>query len=219
MNKSINKDTKIYGSFSERAGNKGCIYFNQAFESNSINAIYKSFSIKDISKAYEAAKVLGFSGFAVSMPFKKEIYNMVDVLHESAKLSKAVNTVVFREDGKSVGCNTDYYAAIEILKNLDSKWKNKNIYILGNGGLASAVKAAANYLGLKIKQKTRKNWHQIKNIKDSLVVNCTPVENIELNPSNLFLNFIIGTPYGDSFHKIQAQHQFLIYTGKIKVSQ
>ena len=38
----INKDTKIYCSFSSNPGNNGCIYFNTKFQQNNINAIYKS---------------------------------------------------------------------------------------------------------------------------------------------------------------------------------
>ena len=37
----INKDTKIYGSFSSNPGNNGCVFFNRKFQENNINAIYK----------------------------------------------------------------------------------------------------------------------------------------------------------------------------------
>jgi len=35
----INKDTKLYGSFSESPGNNGCVFFNTAFERYIINVI------------------------------------------------------------------------------------------------------------------------------------------------------------------------------------
>ena len=41
----INSETKLYGSFSLKAGNLGCKLFNEAFQKHNINAIYKSFSI------------------------------------------------------------------------------------------------------------------------------------------------------------------------------
>ena len=65
----INKDTKIYGSFSSSPGNNGCEFFNKEFEDRNINAIYKSFYSDDIKKSIEAVKTLSISGFAVSMPF------------------------------------------------------------------------------------------------------------------------------------------------------
>ena len=71
--RSINKDTKLYGSFSIKAGNNGCKTFNACFDHYEMNAIYKSFSVTDIKDAVLSAKTLGFSGFAVSMPFKIEI--------------------------------------------------------------------------------------------------------------------------------------------------
>ena len=39
----IDKDTKIYGSFSNNPGNNGCKFFNAQFKKEGINAIYKSF--------------------------------------------------------------------------------------------------------------------------------------------------------------------------------
>ena len=39
----INKETKIYCSFSSNPGNNGCIFFNSEFKELNMNAIYKSF--------------------------------------------------------------------------------------------------------------------------------------------------------------------------------
>ena len=48
----INKDTKIYGSFSSNPGNNGCTFFNNKFQENNINAIYKSFYSDNIKKGF-----------------------------------------------------------------------------------------------------------------------------------------------------------------------
>ena len=69
----INKDTLLFGSFSKKAGNNGCIIFNKCFLFYNINAIYKSFSIDKLDEAIISALCLKFSGFAVSMPYKSEI--------------------------------------------------------------------------------------------------------------------------------------------------
>tara|TARA_B100000161_G_C33238395_1_gene275920 strand:- start:108 stop:335 length:228 start_codon:yes stop_codon:yes gene_type:complete len=71
----IDKNTKLYGSFSIKAGSVGCRIFNTSFKYNNINAIYKSFSIED---AVKSAKCLSFSGFAVIMPFKSHIIKFLD---------------------------------------------------------------------------------------------------------------------------------------------
>ena len=41
----INKDTEIYCSFAEKAGNNGCQMMNTAFYYYGLNKIYKSFSV------------------------------------------------------------------------------------------------------------------------------------------------------------------------------
>ena len=85
--KSINKDTKIYCSFSSNPGNNGCKYFNNLFERKNINAIYKSFYSDNIQKSIEAVKTLNISGFAVSMPFKTQVLKYVDKLTNLVRLS------------------------------------------------------------------------------------------------------------------------------------
>ena len=39
----INKDTKLFGSFSDNPGSRGSEFFNKQFAFHGINAIYKSF--------------------------------------------------------------------------------------------------------------------------------------------------------------------------------
>lgn len=208
---SINKDTKIYCSFSKNAGNKGCEFFNPAFYKYNINAIYKSFSVDDIDYALSCAKFLKFNGCAIAMPFKKRAFDLVNQKDISAIKSESVNTILFDyNQNKSIGYNTDYYATEKLLENYT---EYKTIYILGNGGLSSAVKSKSKEMGFNIVNITRNNWYQINELKNSLIFNCTPVTNILLDKSNIFVDCIIGTSTGDLFHKHQSRKQFEIYTG------
>ena len=50
-----------------------------------------------------------FKGFNVTIPYKKEAYARCDVLDDAANETGSVNTVVFGDDGKTYGYNTDYY--------------------------------------------------------------------------------------------------------------
>lgn len=206
----INKDTKIYCSFSQNAGNKGCEFFNKAFSDHGINAIYKSFSVKNIFKATESAITLGFSGFAVSMPFKKTIIEILDFIDVSVSQINAVNTVIIRENGRLKGYNTDYYGVLKILTPLQTKYKK--IHILGNGGLSAAVQAASIDLGFQIEIITRKDWDKINQLKNSLIYNCTPLK-LDLDSSNRYIDCLIGTIDGDLLHKYQSHKQFELYTG------
>ena len=90
----INKDTKIYCSFSSNPGNNGCKFFNNKFQSHNINAIYKSFYSNNIKNSINAVKSLDIKGFAISMPFKVEVLNYVDEVSKEVKYIGAANTVI-----------------------------------------------------------------------------------------------------------------------------
>lgn len=207
----INRDTKLYGSFSKQAGNKGCEFFNPAFEKYKINAIYKSFSIENIEDAVKAARTLGFSGFAVSMPHKLTVYEYID--ENKSKVGRVINTVV-KENGKLVGYNTDYIGVFQILETMVSHGDFFKIWIIGTGGLASAVTKASDNLGLETFYITRGNSDRLKSLEGQLIYNCSPADYSWLeNTSNNYIDGRIGTEYGDMLHAIQAKAQFKLYTG------
>ena len=87
-----------------------------------------------------------------------------------------------------------------------------DLYILGNGGYANAVKTAAKSLDYNYKHIDRNNWQDIKSINNSIIYNCTPVENIEVNKSNTFIDCIVTTETGRRLASIQASYQFKLYT-------
>ena len=74
----INKDTEIYCSFAEKAGNTGCQMMNSAFYYYGLNKIYKSFSVSNIEDAVYSVRTLGIKGFAITMPYKVEGLKYVD---------------------------------------------------------------------------------------------------------------------------------------------
>ena len=202
----INKDTVLFGSFSKQAGNNGCKFFNGKFKDDNVNAIYKSFSINNIKSALESAKTLGFGGFAVSMPFKTEIIDLLDRLDEHVSNIGAVNTVV-NVNGKLIGYNTDYLAIMEILKTNNVT----NLYIIGTGGFSKAAQYACQILNIPYKIIDRTNFGNLDFIKDSTILNCTPVENISVDDSNKFIDGIPTTPTGQWIANIQAEHQYKLY--------
>ena len=204
----INKDTKIFASFSLKAGNNGCIFFNKEFKKSKIDAIYKSFSVDNIELAVMAAKTLSFAGFAVSMPFKTEILKYVDKQSPEVKKIGAANTIVIKNK-KLYAYNTDFIALEIILKNVSN-----HIVILGNGGFSKAAQYACKKLNKKFTIINRSNWDKIKNIQNSFILNCTPVENIklEIQKSNSFYDGIPTTKTGKKIAKIQALYQFKLYT-------
>lgn len=204
----IDKDTMIFASFAKIAGNNGCTIFNTSFNYYKLNAIYKSFSVNNLEKSVESARVLNFKGFAITMPFKKDIIRYVDELNFEVQKIGSANTVV-NNNGILKAYNTDYLAAKEILKDI----RNEKLFILGDGGFSLSVQYAAMELGLNYSIINRKNWIDIKDIKNSIIFNCTPVENIEIDSSNKFIDCLINTNTGKFLSFIQASYQFKLYTG------
>lgn len=203
----INKDTTLFGSFSKNPGNKGTEFFNKAFKRYKINALYKSYYIENIREALQAARVLKFGGFAIAMPYKKEVVPLLDLVEEEASRIGNVNTVVNHE-GNLVGYNTDYLAFCKLFPIL----KNEAIVVAGNGGLASSVSFYLNRNNIKFETIVRSNWNNLHEITNQTVINCTPVDLSSFGIINL-VDLNVGHEYGDLLHKYQAAEQFKLYTG------
>ena len=208
MNLWVNKDTEIYCSFAEKAGNTGCQMMNTAFHCYGLNKIYKSFSDDNIEEAVNSVRTLDIKGFAITMPYKIEVLNYVDVTDAAVSQIGAANTVI-NEGGRLSAYNTDSYAAMAYLDMYDNR---KPLYIIGNGGYAKAVKWASN--SFNVNQITRDNWDELFDIKDSIVYNCTPVDITDwIDKSNDFINCLVTTQTGIDLATLQASKQFELYTG------
>ena len=205
----INRDTKIYGSLSERAGSMGCKFFNTAFERHGINSVYKSFSVNNISKALISAQYLGFSGCAISMPFKVTAFSLMDDVDNAAKKVGNINTVLMTSD-TMIGYNTDYYAALKLITHYNKGFDT--LYVLGNGGLAASVKVAASELGFNVENIVRDNWDTLYTLKNKFIFNCTPLT-IVTDSTNTYIDCLVESESGTMLHREQAKHQFKIYTG------
>jgi shikimate 5-dehydrogenase len=202
----IDKDTKIFCSFSSNPGNNGCSFFNEAFEQKNINAIYKSFYSDDISKSIEAVKTLDIAGFAISMPFKTEVIAIVDEISSEVHSIGSANTVI-NTNGYLIAYNTDYLG----VKSLLAAYNVNVVYILGNGGFSKAVQYACGLNDQHFEVIRRDEWEAARRLKNQLIFNATPA-NFTSNDNTV----IDGRPFTDDGKKIalqQAKHQFKLYTG------
>jgi shikimate 5-dehydrogenase len=197
----INKDTKIYCSFSSNPGNNGCLFFNNKFQENNINAIYKSFYSDDIKKSIEAVKILDIKGFAVSMPFKVEILKYVDEVDIAVREIGAANTIT-NNNGYLKAYNTDWLGIKNyFLESIDF------LNILGNGGFSRAVQYYCRIKSIPYNIITRENWNKVYNL-EGYIFNATPVNVITKG------NLIDGRPNTDQgkiISKLQAEEQYKIY--------
>lgn len=133
----IDSNTSLYCIFGNPVRHsKSPVIHNACFQEYQINAIYLAFEIDKISKGIAAMKTLSIKGASVTIPFKESIMNHLDWIDEDALNIGAVNTIV-NKDGKLLGYNTDFKAAIAPLKPIGIK--NKRVCIIGAGGAAQAV--------------------------------------------------------------------------------
>lgn len=203
----INKDTQLYGSFSDNPGNNGCMFFNKGFKKHKIDAIYKSFYSTDIKKTIGSVKHLNFSGFALSMPLKIEVVPYLDVLSESVKLIGASNTVLIK-DNLLWGYNTDYIGVYEYFKDKNLKF----VSIIGNGGFSKSIQYAFDLLKIGYVIYNREDVEHIDEVVNQYFINATPSE-----IKSKYNTIIDGRPFtktGKEIFKLQALEQFKLYTGK-----
>lgn len=91
-----------------------------------------------------------FTGFNATMPHKVDLVELVDVLDESARLARSVNTVVRREDGALAGFSTDGAGFAEALKGAGRDPNGLELTLLGTGGAARSLAAALPKAGVRL---------------------------------------------------------------------
>lgn len=104
-----------------------------------IDGVYIPFEIppKRFKTILQDIRILPFSGFNVTVPYKEKIIPFLDTVSEEARCVGAVNTV--RCGKKMTGFNTDVYGFLTALKNdLSFEPRGKRVLIVGAGGAARA---------------------------------------------------------------------------------
>ncbi|MFJ3774679.1 shikimate dehydrogenase [Streptomyces sp. NPDC090075] len=82
-----------------------------------------------------------WAGLSLTMPLKRAVIPLVDEISETAASVDAVNTVVFTEDGRRVGDNTDIPGMVAALREHGIEQVD-SAAILGAGATASSALAA-----------------------------------------------------------------------------
>lgn len=77
-------------------------------------------------------------GMNVTIPYKEQICQFIDVLDSHANAIGAVNTIL-RKQGMLYGYNTDYIGAVSMFQKAGVCIKKRHIVILGSGGAAKAL--------------------------------------------------------------------------------
>ena len=81
----------------------------------------------------------GGTGLNVTLPFKQQVLELVDVFSDAAKVCQAVNTLSVDDKGNILGDTTDGAGLLVDLKRLGFSYENKNILVIGAGGASISV--------------------------------------------------------------------------------
>ncbi len=182
------------------------IMHTAALQHLNINGEYKAYEVKpkDLEKVFKELKKEKVQGVNVTIPHKINIISLLDELTDRARQIGAVNTVIFKENGKTTGDNTDsngFWNAIP--EGIRANIKDKNIAILGCGGAAHACAItflSNNVSSIKI---YGRNKNKLRDFKRFLTAVKTPrrgvsigidlLSNINLSNTHILIN---TTPVG-----------------------
>ena len=99
----------------------------------------------ELEKIISKVKKKEISGINVTVPFKKAIIPFLDELSAEAKSTQSVNTIYLR-DNKVIGHNTDIFGFETSIKKSEYNLTNKEVLILGAGGVVPSIIYALNKL-------------------------------------------------------------------------
>ena len=168
---------------------------NNWLKENNINAKYEKtkLDIDEIESLINNIKQKKIAGCNVTVPFKKTVIPYLDKLSLEAEQTQSVNTITF--DGNNVvGHNTDIFGFTKAIESLDFTIKNKNILILGAGGVVSSIIFALRKMNVSeiiISNRTKEKADDLKVLFKNLKVvewGRLPDFDVIINATSLGLN-------------------------------
>ncbi len=115
---------------------------NAAFSALGMDCVYHAFRVKPekLEKAILGAEAMGFGGLNLTVPLKEAALKLECVKPDRlAERIGAVNTIVFEENGKIKGYNTDGSGAKKALQESAVEMRGSKVVLAGAGGAARAI--------------------------------------------------------------------------------
>jgi len=194
----IDADTAVYGVIADPIGHSlSPRIHNAAFRESGLNAVYVPFRVpRDHLAEFMADRhELGVAALSVTIPHKEAMLSHLDLADGVVRGIGATNTVVFR-DGKTVGYNTDYKAAMESLDRVVANKSEKPLsgrkaLVLGAGGVSKTLVFGLIRRGaiVTVASRTRErsealakamscqaiDWSERHSVKPDVLINGTPL--------------------------------------------
>tara|TARA_B110000003_G_scaffold92401_1_gene94581 strand:+ start:56 stop:847 length:792 start_codon:yes stop_codon:yes gene_type:complete len=161
------------------------ILHNYWIKINEIDAIYEKQKLNEneLEKFILQVREKKIDGINVTVPFKKSVIPYLDELSLEAKNTQSVNTI-YSKDNKVIGHNTDIIGFQTSIKKSKYDLCNKEILILGAGGVVSSLIFALNEMKvskIKISNRTKEKSQDLKKIfKNIEIVEWGEVPNFDM---------------------------------------
>jgi len=186
---------------------------NAAFAAAGLPHLYLRYRVAPaaLATALAEARALGMGGLNLTVPLKETAIPLVDRLTEAAESAGAVNTIVFRRDGRLIGDNTDGAGFLRALAGV--RLRGARVVLIGAGGSARAVATALGRAGcatLTIANRTPARAERLA----TLVRSGSPVETAVVPLSALAARDVLAgvrlvvnaTPLGLAGPRLRVRH-------------
>lgn len=166
---------KIYGLLGRKLGHSWSVPIHAAAG----NKAYRLIELEpEELPAFLARPDIG--GLNVTIPYKREVMPLCDVIDLAAQSIGSVNTLVRRQDGKLYAWNTDISGFLYMARRAGVELRDRKVLILGSGGTSLTARAAAQVCGAReivmISRHGPDNYENLDRHNDAeVVVNTTPV--------------------------------------------
>lgn len=184
----------LYGLIGEKLSHTySPLIHGEILKKINISGHYGLFQVKreNLKYAILGLKALSYKGVNVTIPYKSDIIDYLDIISLEAKKINAINVINIDENGISSGHNTDYYGFLMMLQHENIKINGEKIVILGTGGASKAVTQCLidnnakeisfmsrneDLAKKKYPQHKIITYENLKELKDSsIIINTTPV--------------------------------------------
>ncbi|MDB3890189.1 shikimate dehydrogenase [Candidatus Pelagibacter sp.] len=217
------------------------ILHNYWINENNIKALYEKRKLNgnDLKNLISQVKEKNIDGVNVTVPFKRLVIPFLDQLTDEAEKTQSVNTIYLNEN-KLTGHNTDIIGFEMSLKNFKYELNNKEVFILGAGGVVPSIIFALIKMGVSkiiVSNRTKEKVDNLKNLFQNIeivdwgevpyfdmIVNATSVglkkeDNINIDFSlvgkDKFFFDVIYNPSETNFLKIGKNSGNLTLNGKM----
>ena len=214
---------------------------NYWINENNINALYEKHKLdeKDLRDLLFQVKEKKIDGINVTVPFKKAVIPFLDQLTNEAVKTQSVNTIYLHKN-KLMGHNTDIIGFKKSIKNFKYDINNKEVFILGAGGVVPSIIFALTQMGVSkiiVSNRSKEKADNLKNLFQNIeivdwgevpnfdmIVNATSVglkkeDNINIDFSlvgkDKFFFDVIYNPSETNFLKIGKNSGNLTLNGKM----